>query len=102
MKIKELQLLNFKFWYLYIEMCMIEKWSILVFQKRIQFLLYERTTICKKPELTIAHDLELLKKEQKLNPDLVFRDPYFLDFLGLSNMYSELNKLPVSYTNWNY
>ena len=83
-------------------MCMIEKWSILVFQKRIQFLLYERTAISKKPELTIAHDLELLKKEQKLNPDLVFRDPYFLDFLGLSNMYSELNKLPVSYTNWNY
>ena len=60
MKIKELQLLNFKFWYLYIEMCMIEKWSILVFQKRIQFLLYERTAISKKPELTIAHDLELL------------------------------------------
>ena len=102
MKIKKLQLHNFKFWYFYIEMCMIEKWSILVFQKRIQFLLYERTANSKKPELNIAHDLELLKNEQKLNPDLVFRDLYFLDFLGLSNMYSELNKLPVSYTNWNY
>ena len=27
--------------------------------------------------------------EQQLNPDLVFRDPYFLDFLGLNDMYSE-------------
>ena len=73
----------------YIEMCKLEKWSVRVFQERIQSLLYERTTISKKPELTIQHDLELLKNEQKLNPDLVFRDPYFLDFLGLSDMYSE-------------
>lgn len=73
----------------YIEMCKLEKWSVRVFQERIQSLLYERTAISKKPELTIQHDLELLKNEQKLNPDLVFRDPYFLDFLGLSDMYSE-------------
>jgi predicted nuclease of restriction endonuclease-like (RecB) superfamily len=73
----------------YIEMCKIEKWSVRVFQERIQSLLYERTAVSKKPELTIQHDLELLKSEQKLSPDLVFRDPYFLDFLGLSDMYSE-------------
>lgn len=73
----------------YIEMCKLEKWSVRVFQERIQSMLYERTAISKKPELTIQHDLELLKNEQKLNPDLVFRDPYFLDFLGLSDMYSE-------------
>ncbi|MCH6235667.1 PDDEXK nuclease domain-containing protein [Cognataquiflexum rubidum] len=52
-------------------------------------MLYERTAISKKPELTIQHDLDLLKNEQKLNPDLVFRDFYFLEFLGLSDMYSE-------------
>jgi|GEM_PF-4994912 predicted nuclease of restriction endonuclease-like (RecB) superfamily len=52
-------------------------------------MLYERTAISKKPELTIQHDLELLKNEQKLTPDLVFRDPYFLDFLGMSDLYSE-------------
>jgi hypothetical protein len=39
--------------------------------------------------LTIQNDLELLKNEQKLSPDLAFRDPYFLDFLGLSDTYSE-------------
>lgn len=52
-------------------------------------MLYERTAISKKPEQTIINDLDLLKKEQKLNPDLVFRDPYFLDFLGLNDTYSE-------------
>ena len=52
-------------------------------------MLYERTAISKKPERTIQQDLEILKNEQKLNPDLVFRDPYFLDFLGLSDQYSE-------------
>ena len=52
-------------------------------------MLYERTAISKKPEQTIINDLNLLKNEQKLNPDLVFRDPYFLDFLGLKDAYSE-------------
>jgi len=52
-------------------------------------MLYERTAISKKPEVTIQKDLELLRKDQKLSPDLVFRDPYFLDFLGLSDAYSE-------------
>jgi predicted nuclease of restriction endonuclease-like (RecB) superfamily len=73
----------------YTEMCKLEKWSSRQLQERIQSLLYERTAISKKPELTIQHDLELLKNEQKLNPDLVFRDPYFLDFLGLNDKYSE-------------
>ena len=73
----------------YIEMCKLEKWSVRTFRERIQSMLYERTAISKKPEQTIANDLELLKTQQQISPDLVFRDPYFLDFLGLSDMYSE-------------
>jgi predicted nuclease of restriction endonuclease-like (RecB) superfamily len=73
----------------YIQMCKLEHWSFRTFRERTQSLLYERTAISKKPELTMQNDLELLKNEQKLNPDLVFRDPYFLDFLGLNDMYSE-------------
>ncbi|MEZ4528331.1 MAG: PDDEXK nuclease domain-containing protein [Desulfobacterales bacterium] len=73
----------------YIEMCKLEKWSVRTFRERIQSMLYERTAISRKPEQTIADDLSLLKNEQKLNPDLVFRDPYFLDFLGLKGAYSE-------------
>ena len=52
-------------------------------------MLYERTAISKKPEITIQHDLELLKNDQQISPDLVFRDPYFLDFQGLNDNYSE-------------
>lgn len=73
----------------YIELCRLERWSSRQLQERIQSMLYERTAISKKPEETIINDLALLKDEQKLSPDLVFRDPYFLDFLGLADTYSE-------------
>lgn len=73
----------------YIEMCKLEKWSTRRLQERIQSMLFERTAISKKPEQTIKNDLALLKKEQKLSTDLVFKDPYVLDFLGLKDAYSE-------------
>lgn len=73
----------------YIEMCKLEKWSVRTFRERINSMLYERTAISKKPELTIQNELDQLKNEQVITPDLVFRDPYFLDFLGLKGMYSE-------------
>ena len=73
----------------YIEMCKLENWSSRQLKERIQSMLYERTAISKKPKLTIQNDLELLQNEQKLSADLVFRDPYVLDFLGLSDAYSE-------------
>jgi predicted nuclease of restriction endonuclease-like (RecB) superfamily len=73
----------------YIEMCKLEKWSTRTLQERIQSMLFERTAISKKPEQTIKNDLSLLNKEQKLSADLVFKDPYVLDFLGLKDTYSE-------------
>jgi predicted nuclease of restriction endonuclease-like (RecB) superfamily len=73
----------------YIEMCTLEKWSVRTFQERINSMLFERTAISKKPELTIQNDLDQLKNEKLLSVDLVFRDPYFLDFLGLKDAYSE-------------
>ncbi len=73
----------------YIEMCKLEKWSTRRLQERIQSMLFERTAISKKPEQTIKNELALLNKEQKLIADLVFKDPYVLDFLGLKDTYSE-------------
>ncbi|MEQ1734376.1 MAG: PDDEXK nuclease domain-containing protein [Bacteroidia bacterium] len=73
----------------YIEMCKMDKWSVRTFDDRINSMLYERTAISKKPEETIINDIEALKNEAKLSADLVFKDPYFLDFLGLKNNYSE-------------
>jgi len=73
----------------YIEMCKIEHWSVRVLRERIDKMLYERTALSKKPEQTIKNDISLLKNEKKFTPDMVFRDPYFLDFLGLKDTYSE-------------
>jgi len=58
-------------------------------QERINSLLFERTAISKKPEETIRQDIDLLRNQGQLSPDLTFRDPYVLDFLGLSDSYSE-------------
>jgi len=73
----------------YIEISKLEKWSSRQLKERIQSMLYERTAISRKPEQTILNDLNELKNEQKLSADLVFRDPYFLDFLGLEDTYSD-------------
>lgn len=73
----------------YIRMCINEKWSVRTFRERIQSMLYERTAISKQPEIVIKNELEKLGKKEQLSPELVFRDPYFLDFLGLSSAYSE-------------
>jgi predicted nuclease of restriction endonuclease-like (RecB) superfamily len=73
----------------YIEMCKLEKWTTRTLEERIESMLYERTALSKKPEETIKTELELMKNKQKINPDLVFKNPYFLDFLGLKNIYDE-------------
>jgi len=73
----------------YIEICKIEKWSVRTFRERINSMLYERIAISKKPEETIKNELQQLNETSQITPDLVFRDPYFLDFLGLKDTYSE-------------
>ncbi len=71
----------------YAEMCRIEKWNTRTLQQKIGTMLYERTALSKKPDALIRHELDQLRAEDKLSPDLVFRDPYFLDFLGLKDRY---------------
>ncbi len=73
----------------YLQMAEMELWSVRTLQGRIQSMLYERTGISKLPEKTIANDLEVLRNNRVVCPDLVFRDPYVLDFLGLKDTYSE-------------
>jgi predicted nuclease of restriction endonuclease-like (RecB) superfamily len=73
----------------YTQMCTLEHWSVKQLRERINSMLFERTAISKQPDETIKNDLEVLRKEEKISSELVFRDPYFLDFLGLSGAYSE-------------
>jgi predicted nuclease of restriction endonuclease-like (RecB) superfamily len=75
----------------YMELCKIEGWSVKTLREKIEGMLYERTVISKKPEKLIKQELKLLRDENKLTPDLIFRDPYFLNFLGLKDTFSEQN-----------
>lgn len=73
----------------YAEMCRIEKWNVRNLRKKISSMLYERTAISRKPEQLAQAELELLKKSDQLSPNLVFRDPYVLEFLNLNDHYLE-------------
>lgn len=73
----------------YMEMCRLENWSVRTLREKIDGMLYERTAISKKSEDVIKNELALLNESDRLSPDLVFKDPYFLDFLGLHDSYSE-------------
>ena len=73
----------------YMQMSCIERWSVRALRDKINSMLFERTAISKKPEAVIKYELEKLKATQQLTPDLIFKDPCFLDFIGLSTKYSE-------------
>jgi len=73
----------------YAEMCRLERWSTRLLRDRINSMLYERTALSRKPETLIRDELDTLRDEGRLTPDLVFRDPYVLDFLGLHDRYLE-------------
>jgi predicted nuclease of restriction endonuclease-like (RecB) superfamily len=73
----------------YAEMCRMEKWNVRTLQNKIDSMLFERTALSKKPDVLIRSEVDALRKEDKLSPELVFRDPYFLDFLNLNDHYFE-------------
>jgi predicted nuclease of restriction endonuclease-like (RecB) superfamily len=73
----------------YTQMCRIEGWSVQTLRKKIDSMLFERTALSKKPDDLIKEELKSLKETDNLTPDIVFKDPYFLDFTGLKDTYSE-------------
>ena len=72
----------------YAEMCRVERWDVRTLRQKIGGMLFERTALSKKPIATVAAELGRLRDGQ-MSPDLVFRDPYLLDLLGLKGAYSE-------------
>jgi predicted nuclease of restriction endonuclease-like (RecB) superfamily len=73
----------------YAEMCRVERWSVRTLRERIRGMLFERTAISRKPEEVARQELQKLRELDRITPDLVFRDPYLLDFLGLADTFSE-------------
>jgi predicted nuclease of restriction endonuclease-like (RecB) superfamily len=73
----------------YTEMCRVENWNTRTLEQKINSMLFERTALSKKPKALIKKELITLRKTDRLSPDLVFKDPYILDFLKLKDVYSE-------------
>jgi hypothetical protein len=73
----------------YAEMCRVERWSVRTLRTKIDGMLFERTALSRKPAKLAEQELAKLRTDDQLSPDLVFRDPYFLDFLRLRHTYSE-------------
>jgi predicted nuclease of restriction endonuclease-like (RecB) superfamily len=73
----------------YVELCRHEGWSTRTLQEKIAGMLFERTAVAKRPEAVVEQTLAALGEEGRMTPDLVFRDPYVLDFLRLPADYSE-------------
>lgn len=72
----------------YAEMCRVERWPVRTLRQKIGGMLYERTALSKNTETVIKAELDILRDGQ-MTPDMVFRDPYLLDFLGLQAAFSE-------------
>lgn len=62
----------------YTTLCQKEHWSTRTLQERISSMLYERTALSKLPEKTIEMQLKELKEKDKMTPELVFRNHYFV------------------------
>lgn len=73
----------------YAQLCCVENWSVRTLREKIRSMLFERTAISQKPEELAKLELQALKAEDKLSPDLVFKDPYLLDFPGLKDTFLE-------------
>ena len=73
----------------YTQMAITEKWSVRLLRERIDSMLFERTALSRKPEKLIKQELKKMPAGTVSNTELVFRDPYLLDFLGLKETYSE-------------
>lgn len=73
----------------YMKMTVNERWSVRTLKERMNSMLYERTSLSKKPSETISNDLKLLSESNEMSTALFFRDPYVLDFLELQDTFSE-------------
>lgn len=73
----------------YAEMCRVQRWSVRGLQKQLNGILYERTALSKQPESVVKSQIEKLKTDDEMTPELVFKEPYFLDFIGGHKYQSE-------------
>lgn len=73
----------------YLEMCRLERWSMRTLRERMGTMLFERTALSRRPDQLLTAELAALRERGQVEPDLVLKDPYILDFLGLQDRFLE-------------
>jgi predicted nuclease of restriction endonuclease-like (RecB) superfamily len=73
----------------YAEMSRVEGWSVRTLHERIESMLYERTALSKQPEALVKQELQALRTRNDVTPAMLLKDPYVLDFLGLTDRFLE-------------
>ena len=73
----------------YVRLSATEGWSVRELRRRIEKKTFERTALASSQGTGINQALAHTETSGQLSPGLVFKDPYFLDFLGLSQGYDE-------------
>ncbi|ARF90896.1 uncharacterized protein BCN122_III0865 [Burkholderia cenocepacia] len=71
----------------YIELCRLERWSSRQLQERMQSMLFERSALSRQPDEVMRREVAHLRDARQMTPDLVLKDPYIIDFLGISDHY---------------
>lgn len=65
------------------------RWGVRELRQQMDKMMFERTALAKMPENEIRSQLQNLKNQNTINPDLVFKNTYILDFLNLPQLYNE-------------
>jgi predicted nuclease of restriction endonuclease-like (RecB) superfamily len=73
----------------YAELCRVERWSVRALRRQIDSMLYERTALSRQPEAVIEAQIAALREEDRVAPEMLLKDPYVLDFLGVADRYLE-------------
>ena len=73
----------------YAEMCRVQRWSVRSLKGQFDGMLYERTALSKQPESVIKSQLSKLKNTDEMTPELTFKEPYFINFIGANDYQSE-------------
>ena len=78
----------------YAEMCRIERWDVRTLRQKIGGMLFQHTALSKNTKAVISSEIANLR-DGRMTPDTVFRDPYFLDFLGLKGAPADVEQVEL-------
>lgn len=73
----------------YIQLTSNNNWNVRFLREQINKMLFERTIIAKQPDEIISASIQEWQNNNDINPELIFKNTYVLDFMSLSSNFSE-------------